>query len=140
VRSFLNIRAVRKLQNQTMVHPLPFRAAPKSDEGGIRGEAKGENSPEICFSRIESMSPLVSRIQAAHMLQNQTNVLLLPFIRGEGWDEGLLVDVRVHGVGCSFTLILFLEHPLGTRLSPPINQPSHNRDGTVAPPFQSSPG
>jgi len=30
------------------------------------------------------------------ILHNQAKVLLLPFIRGEGWDEGLLVGVQVH--------------------------------------------
>src|SRR4051794_18937901 len=45
------------------------------------------------------MNPLAPKIQVARLLQNQTDVLLLPFIRGEGRDEGLLVDVRVNGRG-----------------------------------------
>jgi hypothetical protein len=35
-----------------------------------------------------------SKTQAVLLLQNQTTVLLLPFIRGEGRDEGLGFGVR----------------------------------------------
>jgi hypothetical protein len=45
------------------------------------------------------MNSEVSQIRVVRMLQNQTKVLLLPFIRGEGRDEGLLLGVRVHGQG-----------------------------------------
>jgi hypothetical protein len=40
--------------------------------------------------------PIPTRIQAVRLLKNQTDVLLLPFIRGEGRDEGLPIGVRVH--------------------------------------------
>jgi multidrug efflux system outer membrane protein len=48
------------------------------------------------------MSAQASKIQAVRMLQNQTKVLLLPFIRGEGRDEGLLVRARGRGAGSLF--------------------------------------
>ncbi len=40
-----------------------------------------------------------AKIQDARMLQNQTKVLPLPFRRGEGGGEGLLVGARVQGEG-----------------------------------------
>ncbi len=38
-----------------------------------------------------------SKIQVFHMLEHQTNGFPLPFRRGEGQGEGLLVDMRLHG-------------------------------------------
>jgi uncharacterized repeat protein (TIGR03806 family) len=42
------------------------------------------------------------------MLQDQTKVLLLPFIRGEGRDEGLLVDPRIGGMLFALSLLFAL--------------------------------
>ncbi len=41
------IQAARMLRNRTMVLPLPFRAAPKSDGGGIRVEGRGEGLVQL---------------------------------------------------------------------------------------------
>ncbi len=43
--------------------------------------------------KIFEMISQGAKIQAVRMLQNQATVLLLPFIRGEGGDEGLLQRV-----------------------------------------------
>jgi hypothetical protein len=49
------------------------------------------------------------------MLDDQTTVLLLPFIRGEGRDEGLLVGVRILGQsGWVFRPIRFREQIRGS--------------------------
>jgi hypothetical protein len=40
------------------------------------------------------MNLLIPKIQAVRMLQNQAKVLLLPFIRGEGRDEGFVFGIR----------------------------------------------
>ncbi len=55
-----------------------------------------------------TMNSLASKIQVARMLEDQTNVLLLPFLRGEGRDEGLLVCVPLHDEGLPFDVRLKL--------------------------------
>jgi len=99
------IQAVHMLQNQTTVLPLALLPAPKFEEGGIRGEGRpalhsafheggGEGllAGDPVHSEISPSRPShLSKIQAIRMLQNQTTVHPLPFIRGEGRGEGLLV-------------------------------------------------
>src|SRR5204863_549464 len=85
-----------------------FVTLQRSREGsaGARQQQKngaedlGEISPNRS-SNIELLNLQASRIQATRMLQNQTAIHPLPFIRVEGRGEGLLFVVRVHGNGCS---------------------------------------
>jgi hypothetical protein len=88
--------------NGATKQPLTLSLSPyEGERGTISLSQLHSNAFDVssrAAQRLEmTMSSQAKKIQVARMLLNQTKVLLLPFLRGEGRDEGLLFRVRVQG-------------------------------------------